>query len=240
MEETKYRTDMLAERLRMNPQMARLSPDALGALARHARIVRFEANELVLARGEEMRFAGVILRGGLRSAFNGYDGHEMSMSVLRRGAFYGWVGLMAPTPSPWDMYAQGPTEFLAIQMSDFRRVMKDFPAVNTLVAEALSAKLRKAFDHMYILTLDTLEERLKRTLVMLVGDREMFAENEVPRIKITQESLGSFVRCSRPTVNRLLRDLEKAGLIRQAYGEIIIPDLKALYPLELVERFHLH
>jgi len=223
----------------MNPQMARLTPEARQALAAQARMMRFEANSLVLARGEEMRFAGLILRGGLRSSFNGYDGHELSMSILRRGAFYGWVGLMGPTPSPWDMYAQGHTEFLSIQMPDFRRVMKAHPEIQTIVAEGLSARLRKAFDHMYILTLDTLEDRLRRTLVMLAGDRQMFGKGELPRIRITQESLGSFVRCSRPTVNRLLRDLEKAGFIRLAYGEIIIPDLERLYPADQIERFHL-
>ena len=240
MDGTRHRTDLFADHLGANPQLARLSRATQLELARHCRIARFDSNSLVLARGEEMRFAGVILRGGLRSAVNGYDGHELSMSVLRRGAFYGWVGLMEPTPSPWDMYAQGPTEILAIQMPDFRRVMKSFPELNTIVAEALSAKLRKAFNHMYILTLDTLQDRLRRTLVMLAGDREMFLESEVPSIRITQESLGSFVRCSRPTVNKLLRNLEKEGLIELRYGEIVIPDLNALYPVDLVERFHLH
>lgn len=240
MDNSKQRTKVLAEYLRINPQIAKLSCAAQEALARHARIIHFARDELVLTHGEEMRFAGVILRGGLRSTVCGYEGQELSMSVLRRGAFYGWVGLMAPTPSPWDMYAQGPTELLAIQMSDFRHVMKTHLEFNAIVAEALSAKLRKAFNHMSILTLDTLEDRLRRTLVMLAGDREMFDKSNPPSIKITQESLGGFVRCSRPTVNRLLRELEQAGLIRLAYGEIIIPDLERLYPLEQIEAFHLH
>lgn len=237
--EEKDRSEFFAESLRMKPQMARLSPDALEALIRKARIMRFADNALILARGEEMRLAGAVLCGGLRSSVTGYDGHEMSISVLRRGSFYGWVGLMAPTPSPWDMYAHGPTELLAIQITDFRRAMRDHTELNAIVAEGLSAKLRKAFDHMHILNLDGPEERLRRILVMLAGDRDMFAKGTVPRIKMTQEALGSFIRCSRPTVNKLLRDMERAGLIQLAYGEIVIPDLAALYPPESLERFHL-
>lgn len=238
--EATRRTDRFARNLRMSPQMASLTPEVLHALARKARIMRFASNELVLARGEQMRIAGVVLRGGLRSTVTGYDGHELSISVLRRGTFYGWLGLMAPTPSPWDMYAHGPTEFLAIQITDFRRAMQEHSELNAFVAEGLSAKLRKAFDHMHILTLDGPEERLRRVLVMLAGDRAMFAKGAVPRIKITQEALGGFIRCSRPTVNKLLRDMEKSGEIRLAYGEIVIPDLTALYPPERLERFHLH
>ncbi|QBX99795.1 Crp/Fnr family transcriptional regulator [Rhodophyticola sp. CCM32] len=223
----------------MNPTLAKLPEATLAAIAGHTRLTRFKANERLFSRGDEILLAGVIIRGGIRNSLIGYDGHEMSMSVLRRGAFYGWIGLVSPTPSPWDIYAQGETEIACFQISDFRNLMKQHPELNTMIAEALSARLRKSYDHMYNLVLDTLDTRLRRTLVMLTGDRTMFSSGDTPHIKITQETLASFVQCSRPTVNKLLKDLEKEGLIRLGYGEIIIPDLEALYPHAEVEQFHL-
>lgn len=222
----------------MNPLLGELPAPTLEAIAKHTRLTEFEANERLFSRGDEILWAGVIIRGGIRNSLIGYDGHEMSMSILRRGAFYGWVGVVSPTPSPWDIYAHGPTQVASFQISDFRVLMKQFPELSTMMAQALTDRLRKAYDHMYNLVLDGLDARLRRTLVMLAGDRTMFSATETPSIKITQETLGSFVQCSRPTVNKLLKDLEKEGLIRLRYGEIIIPDLEALYPGQEVERFH--
>jgi len=222
----------------MNPLLAELPAPTLEAIAEHTRLTQFDANERLFSRGDEILWAGVIIRGGIRNSLIGYDGHEMSMSILRRGAFYGWVGLVSPTPSPWDIYTHGPTQVASFRISDFRVLMKQYPELSTMIAQALSDRLRKAYDHMYNLVLDGLDARLRRTLVMLVGDRTMFSAAETPSIRITQETLGSFVQCSRPTVNKLLKDLEKEGLIRLRYGEIIIPDLEALYPGQEVARFH--
>ncbi|MAX72425.1 MAG: hypothetical protein CMH66_01925 [Nioella sp.] len=228
---------LLADQLRMNPLLARLSNGTLVALAEHTRLTRFAANECLFMRGDEIRFAGVILRGGLRNSLTGADGHELSMSVQRRGAFYGWIGLLSPSPSPWDILAQGPTEMACFQVRDFRALMQDRAELVAMVAHALSARLHRAYGHMSNLILDTIDVRLRRTLVMLVGDRTRFAPTDTPSIRITQETLGSFVQCSRPTVNRLLKDLEAQGLIRLGYGEIIIPDLQALFPSSKDEVF---
>ncbi|MEM8588578.1 MAG: Crp/Fnr family transcriptional regulator [Pseudomonadota bacterium] len=238
MQKSKHTVAQLANQLRINPLLAELPASTLDAIAEHSRLNQFDANERLFSRGDEVLWAGVIIRGGIRNSLIGYDGHEMSMSILRRGAFYGWIGLVSPTPSPWDIYAHGPTQVASFQISDFRVLMKQYPELSTMIAQALTDRLRKAYDHMYNLVLDGLDARLRRTLVMLAGDRTMFSANETPSIKITQETLSSFIQCSRPTVNKLLKDLEHEGLIRLGYGEIVIPDLEALYPGREVERFH--
>lgn len=148
------RLETHAERLRMNPQIAALPPETVTALARHTRLIRFESGDRVHSRGDEIRYAGVIVRGGIRSSLNGYDGHELSISILRRGAFYGWMGILEPTPSPWDIYAHGPTEFACLFCSDFRAVMKDHPALLRMLTQALSLRLRRAYDYMTNLVLD--------------------------------------------------------------------------------------
>lgn len=236
--QTRRATDRMVELLRINHDMAALSHDALRALAEHTRIMQFEGNSLILARGEEMIYSGVVQDGGLRSAYHGVEGDELSVSIQGRGAFYGWSGVPAPAPSPWDMYAQGDTELACIPTSDFRRLLHLMPELYETLSTALVAKLRKAYGHITLLAMNDLETRMRRILVMLAGDRTQLPSGTFPRIKLTQEALANFVQCSRPTANKLLRDLEKAGLISLAYGEIIIPDLDALYPSDPTERFH--
>lgn len=239
MTERDKRLEAHAERLRMNPQIAALPEEAVTALARRTRLIRFESGDRILSRGDEIRYAGVILRGGIRSSINGYDGHELSISIMRRGAFYGWMGILEPTPSPWDIYAHGATEFACIFCSDFRAVMKDHPALLRMLAQALNLRLRRAYDYMTNLVLDDLEVRLRKALVMLAGDRTLFSDETLPRIRITQEALGHFVQCSRPTVNKMLKDLEKRGLVELGYGEIVLCDMAALMATDPEDRMYL-
>jgi len=222
-----------AEWLCLNPQLANLPPNALQDLARHVRLVRFDADDRLASRGDEIRYAGVVVTGGLRSSLTSFEGHELSMSILRRGAFYGWMGIIEPTLSPWDVYAHSPTEMACLYISGVRAALQQHPSVMMMVARALNLRLQKAYAHMGNLVLDDLEVRLRRTLFMLAGDRTKFAEGELPTITITQESLGHFVQCSRPTVNKLLRELEDAGLIELGYGVIRIRDLDRLTPERL-------
>lgn len=221
------------EWLSLNPQLANLPDEALQDLARHVRLVRFDTDERVTSRGDEIRYAGVIVSGGLRSSLTSFEGHELSMSILRRGAFYGWMGIVEPTLSPWDVYAHSPTELACLLIGEFRAVLQHHPSVMMMVTRALNYRLQKAYAHMGNLVLDDLEARLRRTLFMLAGDRTKFAEGELPSITITQESLGHFVQCSRPTVNKLLRELEDSGLIELGYGVIRIRDLDRLIPERL-------
>lgn len=219
-----------AEWLCLNPQLANLPQEALQDLARQVRLIRFDTNDRLASRGDEIRYAGVIVSGGLRSSLTSFDGHELSMSILRRGAFYGWMGIIEPTLSPWDVYAHSPTELACLYIGEFRAVLQRHPSLMMMVARALNFRLQKAYAHMGNLVLDDLEARLRRTLFMLAGDRTKFTDGDLPSITITQEALGHFVQCSRPTVNKLLRELEDKGLIELGYGVIRIRDLDALVP----------
>ena len=220
----------LADCLRTNPQLASLPERVLRDLAKHTRIFHHENNDRLFSQGDEMQYVAVILRGGIRSSLVGYDGHEMSISILRRGAFYGWMSIGEPTSSPWDIYTYGRTELACIVVRDFRNVMARHPELTTLLIRGLSVRLRKSYDILANMVLETLDSRLRRMLILLSGDRSQFFDEEFPKIKITQELLGSFVKCSRPTVNKLLKKLEVDGLIEIGYGEIIVRDLHGLFP----------
>lgn len=66
-----------------------------------------------------------------------------------------------------------------------------------------------------------LEKRAARWLLSV-------ADRVGPNIPITQDDLATMIGARRPTVNLVLRDLRRAGLIRHARGQVAIADRAAL------------
>lgn len=221
-------TEFLRTCLQVSPLFNALPPATLDALSGVARLVTFAPNQRIHSRDDEVHFSGVILSGGIRSSMTSVDGYEFSVSILRRGAYFGSAGVVEPTHAYWDCYAHGHTEMVAIQNRDFRPALDSHPQLGIMLAKAANYRLRKAYLLMSNLVLETLDRRLRRTLVMLVGASEGSERGGIPEIAITQEALGQFVQCSRPTVNKALRDLEDAGIIEIGYGVIRVLDLPSL------------
>ena len=53
-------------------------------------------------------------------------------------------------------------------------------------------------------------------------------DGEPPIVPLTQEDLAQVVGTTRPTVNRLLREGEAAGILRLTRGQVEIVDVDAL------------
>lgn len=221
------RIEVYRRGLLVNPQFRELSDAALDHLARKARIITFDRGERVVSRGDELRYAGVVLSGGIRSSVTSIDGYESSASVLRRGSFHGIMGVPEVTECQWDCVAFGRTELVAIYCTDFRAALSLYPDITLLIAKALNYRLKKAYSLIANATLQNLENRVRRTLVMLAGDPQ-YCGSKPADIAITQEALGHFVQCTRPTINKVLKDLEREGMIEVGYGRIRIIDMCAL------------
>lgn len=214
--------------LKLNPMIAELSPRAIDCLAQYSRIIKFADRDRIISRGDEMRYSGVVLSGGVRNSVTSSEGYELSMSILMRGSHYGSIGVIDITPSPWDCFAHGATELLGIFNNDFRAAMHQFPEIAIMLARLTSYRAQKAYAVMTNVSLENLENRLCRTLLMLAGQAIHEDEPNIREISITQETLGHFVQCTRPTVNKALKDLERAGVIKVGYGIIQIINIAML------------
>jgi len=224
---TADRTEFYRQALCVNPMFRELTEAALDHFARKARLITFEPGERVVARGDELRYTAVVLSGGIRSFVTSIDGYELSVSILQRGSFHGVMGVPEPTECQWDCIAFGRTEVVAIYCSDFRSALAQYPDVSLMLAKMLNYRLKKSYSMISNVTLQNLETRVRRTLLMLTGDPQ-YRGAKPADIAITQEALGHFVQCTRPTINKVLKDLERSGVVEVGYGHIRILDIDSL------------
>jgi CRP/FNR family transcriptional regulator, cyclic AMP receptor protein len=72
---------------------------------------------------------------------------------------------------------------------------------------------------------------LQRRLVMLAEGHGEHHPDAKRTLEVTQEQLAAMLSSSRQSVNQALKELEQHGLVRVAYGQIVLVDLEALRAL---------
>ena len=106
------------------------------------------------------------------------------------------------------------------------RLQSEHPGVKDVLLRLLAEQLSRASDRIVEAHYVDAETRVRRRLCEL-AERYATGEGEAV-VPITQEDLAGLAGTSRATVNRVLRDEEKRGVLELARGRTIVGDLDQL------------
>jgi len=130
------RKNAKVELLRSVPLFSQCSKRELETIAGIADEVDIgEATELT-KQGDRGREFGVIVEG---SASVAADGKEIAS--LRSGDFFGEIALISDVPRTATVTATSPVRLLVLSARDFRRLMRESPAVQNKVLQALAHRV---------------------------------------------------------------------------------------------------
>lgn len=128
---------------------------------------------------------------------------------------------------PHDLVADAGTQCIAFPAEAVRELARAHPEVDRRVIEELGAILRGLMTLIMTTGADDEEHALARAV--LAGCRAANPSSDGPvTIEMTQEQIGRVGFGSRQRVARLLRSLEKAGVLTARYGQIVVPSQKRL------------
>jgi CRP/FNR family transcriptional regulator len=118
---------------------------------------------------------------------------------------------------------------LAILAGDMRRLMREHPDISAKLVVALGRRLREANERLTRQSFQTVQSRVATVLSDLVADaqREGARERDV-LITVTQADIAQLAGSSRESASRFLAVLERAGVIAQGRGRIVVHDPEAL------------
>jgi CRP/FNR family transcriptional regulator len=120
-------------------------------------------------------------------------------------------------------------EALAILGPDMRRLMLQRPELAVALAVALSRRLRATNERLASQSFQTVQSRVANVLTQLVEQAraEGVEDEEVP-ITATQVDVAMLAGSSRESASRFLASLERAGVISQGRGRLVVRDPDAL------------
>lgn len=191
-----------------------------------ARLRRFARGEVVFHEGDPGDTLHLIAKGRVAVRTTTALGDTATLAVLGAGDFFGELALLEERPRTASIVALEKTETLALHRDDFHEIAREFPSVHAFLAQVLGAQVRRlsgqVMDALYV----PAEKRVLRRLAELArvygdGDGEVM-------IPLTQEDLATMAGTSRATVNRVLGDAEKAGIVAVGRMKISVVDRAAL------------
>ncbi len=206
-----------------------LAPDVVTDLVQSLARRRYRRGEVIFHQGDPGDALQIVARGTVKIALTSLDGDEAIVATLEAGDFFGELTLIDGAPRSATATALEPTETLLLTRARFRQLLETSPALRDTLEASLAAEVRRMNDHVEELHFLDLAGRLAARLVRLVEEREPGARGpvELP-FAYSQGDLAAMIGGARQSVNRVLRGLEREGLVRIEGDRLFISDVARL------------
>ncbi len=198
-------------------QSAPLRPGDVTALASMLAARRFGPGSVLFGGGQT---TGVwIVREGRIELSVGSGRRRAVVQLLRPGDVDGDIQLLLEMPLPYTGRAVSEVTCLFLAPGDFEQLLATRPPIARRWLSSVAQRLAAS---------------QARILALLGGSlaaqaASLLAEEAVDgRVELPQRTLAAMLGVQRPSLNKVLKDLERDGLIRISYSTIEVLDRRAL------------
>lgn len=183
----------------------------------------FARGETLVRYGDPADALYLVDRGRVAVRVLTPQGDQVILNVLGPGTVFGELALIDPRARRTaTVTALEACQTIALQRSQFESLRAADPQVDRFLVAALAAQVARLSEHLLEMLFVPAHLRVIRRLLVLA---EEFADAPIP---VTQEELGFMSGTTRPTVNEVLRDLERQGAVRLSRGRIKVLDAPGL------------
>jgi CRP-like cAMP-binding protein len=219
------------EVLRTVPIFSELSDEDIASLAHLALRKRYPKDTVVFFENEEGDSFFMILEGRIKVTILGDDGREVILSVLGPGDFFGEMALLDNEPRSATAIAVEESELLSLHRNDFQTVLNDNRSITSALIRVLSARLRRANHQISTLALLDVYGRVARVIVDMAREEgKRLRDGRIAFRRATHQEIANRIGTTRETVTRMLKDLERQGLIHVEGKEIVVqPDFEKVF-----------
>jgi CRP-like cAMP-binding protein len=214
------------------PVFSALADDELARVADVTVPRRFDAGESVFREGDESDTCYVVRSGHVRAVREHQDGRSITLARFGPGDIFGELAMFDNERRSATVEAIERTEAIAILGGDMRRLLKEHPDIAVKLLAALGRRLRETNERLARQSFQTVQSRVAAVLAQLVAAERAEGAEDTPEgdvlITSTQAELAQLAGSSRESASRFLAVLERAGIITQGRGRLVIHDPGAL------------
>jgi CRP/FNR family transcriptional regulator, cyclic AMP receptor protein len=210
-----------------SPLLAGLPADDVRELMASARRRTFSKGEVVFHRDDLAESLHFVVRGRFAVRATTPLGDSVLLDVLGPGDAFGELALLLPDERrSATISALEAGETRSVYRDDFARLQRTHPGVKDVLLRVLAVQLRRASTRLVEAHYVDADTRVRRRLIEL---GQIYGSDDAPGvIPLTQEDLAAMAGTSRATVNRVLRDEVKRGVVALARGRVSLLDVEAL------------
>jgi CRP-like cAMP-binding protein len=215
--------------LRRVPVFAELAEDDLAHVADVAVPRSFVAGEIVFREGDQSDTCYIVRSGHARAVREHFDGRTLTLANFGPGDIFGELAMFDDERRSATVETLDDTEAIAILGADMRRLLREHSELAVKLIASLGRRLRLTNERLTRQSFQTVQSRVAAVLSQMVaaaqqegaGDRDVL-------ITATQADVAQLAGSSRESASRFLAVLERAGIIGQGRGKLVVHDPAAL------------
>jgi CRP/FNR family transcriptional regulator len=171
----------------------------------------------------------VIRSGHVRAIREHSDGRSITLATFGPGDFFGELAMFDDERRSATVEALDDTEAIGILGGDMRRLLREHPGISVKLLAALGRRLRETNERLARQSFQTVQSRVAAVLSQMVSAAQDEGASEQDVLIIaTQADLAQLAGSSRESASRFLAVLERAGIITQGRGKLVVHDPTAL------------
>jgi CRP/FNR family cyclic AMP-dependent transcriptional regulator len=195
---------------------------AVLALARRS---TYRRGEVVFHRHDPADSVHLVVKGRFDVRIGTPVGDTVALGIRGPGETFGELAVMTEGERSATVTALEPGETLVVRGSELRRLARRHPSVDEVLVRLLSERVAALSERLVEAYTVGAETRVARRVLELAN---VFGTAPPISIPLIQEDIAALAGTSRATVNRVLRDAERRGIVELRRGRTVVLDEDAL------------
>jgi len=173
-----------------------------------------------------------VLRGSIKISSPSSEGKEIVFRIINAGEIFGEIAVLDGEERSADATAMTDCELMVLHRRDFLHLLESRADLCMIMLKILCRRLRETSEQVEDAMFRHLESRLAKALVLLV---EITGLSWVPtagvELHVSQRELGNMAGGSRESVNKILQNWHRQGLIDLGKSSVFIHGVETLKQL---------
>jgi CRP-like cAMP-binding protein len=221
------KTPALQGELRQHHLFAALSDEQLERLLQSTHVQQLDEGQLLFACRQEARHFYMVRSGAIRLYLSSPDGTEKVVHLVNPGeTFAEAITFMDGQRYPLNASALGKTEVIAFSNATFREILRESTDTCFRLMADMSTWLKKQIHDIDALTLQNATLRFSNFLLHQVPPGEL--HDVKIELAAPKHVIASRLSIQPESFSRILRNMQKSGLIRVEGSSIHIDNVEAL------------
>jgi CRP/FNR family transcriptional regulator, cyclic AMP receptor protein len=199
--------------LAMQPWFGRLPADLRERILSGVTTLQGGKGEVLLHAGGEVKGWYAVLSGLVKLQSESADGRRQGFLGIPGGEWFGEGSVLKDEPRRYDVIALRDTELLCLPRHLFDELKATSLPFCQMLIDHFNMRLGQAMVIIETMRLRSPEQRV----AMYLGPQLWRGAR---KLSLSQEELGILAGLSRQTVNAVLKDFERRGLVRLEFGRV--------------------
>lgn len=210
---------------------AGIPADDVRAVLALARRSTYRRGEVVFHRHDPADSVHLVVKGRFDVRITTAHGDVVALAIHGPGDTFGEIAVVTGAERSATVTALEPGETLVVRGSELRRLAREHASVDEVLVRVLAEHVAFLSERLVEAYTVDAEARVARRVLEL---GRVYGSGPPVVIPLIQEDLAALAGTSRATVNRVLRDAERRGLIEVGRGRTVLIDPDGLARLARV------